>query len=511
MCATHGSLRISCKMLRASACVVASLLLGTGAARSPSPIEFRPAPSASATASGQRLPPDSQQRSCSRPRRRHGPADACRPRTTAVAEKLRELVENELHRHVPREQDRAGVQAFYRDRGFAPLWTVEGRTAAGGQATPSRSCKALPPTASTRPTIRRRDFADASPDRLAADELKLTNSVLAFARHASIGRVAFTRMSGVGLLRPEILRRGHAAQARRIRRTSARRCSRCCRSIRRYKALKAALANASATSGDAKRADLIVANMERWRWLPRDLGTTYVMVNVPDFTLKVVNRGETVWTTRIVAGKPGNLETPLLTETMKFITVNPTWNVPPSIIRNEYLPALARDPGALARLGLKVGHNRDGSIRIYQPPGAAQRARPHPLQLPEQVPGLPARHAAKAPVRKAARAPSAMAACGCRIRSSTRRCCCRSRSRRRATPRRASATCTATTSAPSTSRRPIPVYITYQTAFVDDAGKLQTRADVYGHDKAITRLLQGRARRSPTSRSSATTRPAASR
>src|SRR4029077_16869293 len=60
---------------------------------------------------------------------------------------------------------------------------------------------------------------------------------------------------------------------------------------------------------------------------------------------------------------------PLMTETMKYITVNPTWNVPPSIIRNEYLPALARDPNALARVGLKIGHNADGSIRIYQPPG----------------------------------------------------------------------------------------------------------------------------------------------
>ena len=52
-------------------------------------------------------------------------------------------------------------------------------------------------------------------------------------------------------------------------------------------------------------ADIIIANMERWRWLPRDLGKAYVMVNIPDYTLKVVNHGEMVWTTRIVTGKPG--------------------------------------------------------------------------------------------------------------------------------------------------------------------------------------------------------------
>ena len=103
--------------------------------------------------------------------------------------------------------------------------------------------------------------------------------------------------------------------------------------------------------------------------MPHDLGATYVMVNIPDYTLKVVQDGKTVWTTKIVVGKPGDHATPLLTETMKYITVNPTWNVPPSIIRNEYLPALARDPNALARVGLQIGRNTDGSIRIFQPPG----------------------------------------------------------------------------------------------------------------------------------------------
>ena len=113
---------------------------------------------------------------------------------------------------------------------------------------------------------------------------------------------------------------------------------------------------------------VILANMERWRWLPRDLGTAYVMVNIPDYTLTVMNNGKSVWSTRIVVGQPGVHATPLLAETMKSITFNPTWNVPPSIIRNEYLPAFARDPTVLARMGLRIGRNSDGSLRIYQPP-----------------------------------------------------------------------------------------------------------------------------------------------
>ena len=54
---------------------------------------------------------------------------------------------------------------------------------------------------------------------------------------------------------------------------------------------------------------------------------------------------------------------------MKYITLNPTWNVPPSIIRNEYLPAWKGIPNALSRLGLKIEHDPGGSIHIFQPPG----------------------------------------------------------------------------------------------------------------------------------------------
>src|SRR5262247_1376030 len=119
-----------------------------------------------------------------------------------------------------------------------------------------------------------------------------------------------------------------------------------------------------------KQIDAVISNMERWRWYPRDLGKAHVIVNPPDFTLRVVHNDAEVWSTRIVIGKP-DMPTPLLSETMKYVTINPTWNVPPSIIYNEYMPALQRDPMALERLGLKLVYNRDGSVHIYQPPGEA--------------------------------------------------------------------------------------------------------------------------------------------
>ena len=94
-----------------------------------------------------------------------------------------------------------------------------------------------------------------------------------------------------------------------------------------------------------------------------------------------------------------NMQTPLLTETMKYITVNPTWNVPPSIIYNEYLPALQQDPTVLERMGLKLVQQPRRLGAHLSAAGRAQCARARPLQLPEQVPGLPARHAGQALVR----------------------------------------------------------------------------------------------------------------
>ena len=114
--------------------------------------------------------------------------------------------------------------------------------------------------------------------------------------------------------------------------------------------------------------DIILANMERWRWYPRDLGKAHVAGQPAGIQAARDSQRRQVWKTRIVIGKPDKA-TPLLTATMKYITVNPTWNVPPSIVHNEYLPALQQDPTVLERMGLKVSDNRDGSVHIYQPPG----------------------------------------------------------------------------------------------------------------------------------------------
>ncbi len=104
--------------------------------------------------------------------------------------------------------------------------------------------------------------------------------------------------------------------------------------------------------GFASREDLI-ANMERWRWMPRDLGDFHVFVNIPEFRLAVMNNGEVAYSTRVVVGKP-QFATPIFSDEIEHVVVNPFWNVPASIARNEIAPALARNPGYLAANNMEL-------------------------------------------------------------------------------------------------------------------------------------------------------------
>jgi len=448
------------------------------------------------------------------------PAVALSAEDTAVTAQLKELVETKLSQYVPREQDRAGALTFYKARNFAPIWIASGKPAPRAEQAKvflkGVAADGLDPADYATP-----GFTD--PAKLAADELALTNSVITFARHASIGRVAFTRVSGAVYYDQkapnptDVL--GKLAESTNVRAT----LDAFNPQAPAYKALKAQLADirsgrhetkvatteptktpmkgskskkgqhdakASEEKARTTSADTIIANMERWRWMPHDLGAAYVMVNIPDYTLKVVKDGKTVWTTKIVVGKPGDHATPLLTETMKYITVNPTWNVPPSIIRNEYLPALAQDPNALARVGLKVTRNADGSIRIYQPPGEKNALGRIRFNFPNKF--LVYQH--DTPEKNYFAQDKRAYSHGCmRVQDPWKYA---EVLLSYASPKGNYTQDSVRRMLGSEERQidfhtQIPVHVTYQTAFVDDAGKLQFREDVYGLDAKLMSILRG--------------------
>ena len=234
--------------------------------------------------------------------------------------------------------------------------------------------------------------------------------------------------------------------------------------------------------------DIIIANMERWRWMPRDLGKTHVMVNIPNYSLTIVRDGSVYWQTRIVVGKPSQA-TPITSAEMKYITVNPTWNVPPSIIQNEYLPALAQDPTVLERMGLKIEQAADGTVRIWQPPGDRNALGRIRFNFPNKFlvyqHDTPDKHLfahdkraySHGCMRVQDPAMYAEVLLGIALPNA-------GYSQERI--KRMYGTSEQNINFPA----PIPVHITYQTAFVDDAGKLQIRDDIYGRDNRVLVALK---------------------
>ena len=100
---------------------------------------------------------------------------------------------------------------------------------------------------------------------------------------------------------------------------------------------------AALNGGSNVSKDDIIANMERWRWEPSDFGDFHVEVNIPEFTVWIMKDGESVHTTRVVVGTPKN-QTPIFSDEIQNVVVNPYWNVPPSIAAGEIKPHLIANP-----------------------------------------------------------------------------------------------------------------------------------------------------------------------
>lgn len=103
----------------------------------------------------------------------------------------------------------------------------------------------------------------------------------------------------------------------------------------------------------ADRVQQILLNMDQWRWLPRELGERYILVNVAGFELEYVKNASVALAMNVVVGQEG-WETPIFTDTMEHIVVNPYWNVPASIEREEVIPAIQRDASYLDRNNMEA-------------------------------------------------------------------------------------------------------------------------------------------------------------
>ena len=115
---------------------------------------------------------------------------------------------------------------------------------------------------------------------------------------------------------------------------------------------------AALNGGNSATREQIIANMERWRWMPRDLGAFHVLVNIPEFRLSINRDGAETYSTRVVVGTVKN-QTPVFSDNIRHIVVNPYWNVPNSIVKGEIAPKTWRNPGYIDSQNMDLIYNGD--------------------------------------------------------------------------------------------------------------------------------------------------------
>ncbi len=249
----------------------------------------------------------------------------------------------------------------------------------------------------------------------------------------------------------------------------------------------------------------LIATMERVRWIPEDLGKQFIIVNIAAFELRRFDNGVVKERMAVVVGKPYH-RTPVFSDRIRYVEFNPYWSVPPSIAVKEELPKLRSNPGAIEAQGFEAvqgdhvyslasidwnqygpghfpftlrqrpgAHNALGRVKLIFPNphnvylhdspahslfGRAERAFSHgcirlsrPLELAQQV----------------------LAAGGVEGW----------------TPARIDGVIASAKTTIVNLREPLPVHITYLTAWVDD-GAVSFRNDIYGHDKKLLAALDGK-------------------
>jgi L,D-transpeptidase YcbB len=228
----------------------------------------------------------------------------------------------------------------------------------------------------------------------------------------------------------------------------------------------------------------IELNLERWRWLPSSLGERYIYVNVPEFRMELIDGGRKVIDMAVVVGKEQR-QTPVFSDRMEFVELNPEWNIPPRIANEEIFPKLASDPGYLARHNMEIV-STGGTPRIRQLPGAENPLGQIKFMFPNEydvyLHDTPADHLFSRAERDFSHGcirlerPVQLAEylfkddpkwSGTRIREAIL-----SGEQR-------------TVKLPQS----IPVHILYFTAWVEDDGTVQFRKDVYGHDAKLAAAL----------------------
>jgi len=248
----------------------------------------------------------------------------------------------------------------------------------------------------------------------------------------------------------------------------------------------------------------ILVNMEKWRWLPRDLGNLHIWNNLPSYTTQLIRDDEVLFSERIIIGK-ANTQSPVFSDQMSHVIFKPEWGVPSSIKIKTLLPNLAAgDLGVLERRGMRIQHEgRPISPARYNWAKTDIRSVPivmgagpsNPLgRVKFMFPNHHAVYMHDTPDKHLFNNSNRMYSHGCiRVRDPIRFAELILRETAGWTLEDVEAQLTR--SAPENHRvdlpTPIPVHNVYFTVIAEPDGKLTTLSDIYGHDKRIAKALAG--------------------
>ena len=413
--------------------------------------------------------------------------------------------------------DLAALEAYYAERRGPPVWITGMGFSAKAQAAINEIGKAddwglaasafeLPPGA---------DLPDNANDQAVA-EIKLQLAVLKYARFARGGRADPASVSALfdqdpPLLEPKVVLTeiaGSAAPDAYLQSLHPKH--------EQFQRLRQALLKArdvghnDATKKPRNAQDIqrLLINMERWRWMPAELGTVYVQDNVPEFMLYVVKNGKKIHSDKIAVGEL-RYATPIFSADMQTIVFNPEWTAPPTVVREDLLPNLRRGgwfggSSILRQHGLQVKYNgrtvdpgsinwnsvNMANIAFTQPPG--------PRNVLGKVKFLyPNKHVVYMhdSIRRDLFKPT--------VRAIGHNCI------RMEKPSRLAEVLLTEDKGWDAQKvedlidkgydsavnldHPVPVHTTYFTAVVDDRGKVSAFADIYGLDRKVAPIVGGKA------------------
>lgn len=252
----------------------------------------------------------------------------------------------------------------------------------------------------------------------------------------------------------------------------------------------------------ARRIRQIELNLERRRWMDDDLGGDHVFVNVAAQEMKVVRDNQTVHSARLVVGKPYT-RTPVFSERMKYIVLNPYWNVPPSIANGEYLPKLKKDPGYLRRQGIRIfAGNGDaaGEVDPYGVNWASLKRMPYSLrqdagsknalgQVKFMFPNRFNVYLHDTPSKSLFAKDLRIFSHGCMRVENPLDLAALLLADQGWTRKKIDATVASGKQRVINLTKPLPVHVTYLTAWVDEGGSVNFRRDIYERDKQLAIAL----------------------